>query len=510
MTRDPFGLVGQVLDGQFRVDRVVGEGGFSVVYHAHHVGLDEPVAVKCLKLQPGLDPAIATSFELRFHDESRIHYRLSSGSLHVARAIAAGAFTAPATGARVPYMVLEWLEGHTLAEELRARRERGERGRPLADVVRLLDPVAEAIAFAHAQGIVHRDLNPSNLFVASAGGATRLKLLDFGVAKIVSDHVLARTRGATVGGVRTFTPGYGAPEQIDDTLGPIAPHTDVFAFALVVLELATDRPPVPGDSPVEMGMRALDPHRRPTPRALGLLVGDAVEAVFARALSLDPTMRPRDVGELWGMLKNAMGRDGERRPLPFVPDLASASTSPLQEAVNPLGATSPPESDLTARGPTPSESAPTSPAPAVHPRGAGGTVPLLPAYAPPPAGMGAAAPAVDGAVAPHLRPNRGTVPLRATTARAVDLGSTTPEAGAQAPSFMPPAPGVAPGRGVATTQPDLLAVPAAPVVPPRAPDAELDAVVPMTRSLAPWIAGALVALGLVGALGWVVWRTLAR
>ena len=127
-TLDPYGLVGQVLDGQFRVDRPIGEGGFSVVYRGQHVGLDEPVAVKCLKLQAQLGSALVETFIRRFRDESKIHYRLSRGSLHIARTIAAGTTMAPATGALVPYMVLEWLEGYTLAEELRARRQRRRAG----------------------------------------------------------------------------------------------------------------------------------------------------------------------------------------------------------------------------------------------------------------------------------------------------------------------------------------------------------------------------------------------
>lgn len=301
---DPYGLIGQVLDGQFRVDRVIGEGGFSVVYRGLHVGLDEPVAIKCLKLQAQLGSALVETFIRRFRDESKIHYRLSRGSLHIARSIAAGTTMAPATGALVPYMVLEWLEGFTLAEELRARRTRGEHGRPLAETVRMLDPVADAMAFAHAQGVVHRDLNPSNIFVAHSQGSTKLKVLDFGVAKVISDHAMSLgPRAATLGQVRMFTPAYGAPEQFNDSLGKIAQYTDVYACALVVLELLTDRTPVSGEHFGELADRVLDRGRRPTPRAMGVAVGDAVENVMLRAVSVDPSHRPSDIGEFGNVEK---------------------------------------------------------------------------------------------------------------------------------------------------------------------------------------------------------------
>ena len=87
---DPFGLVGQVLDGQFRVEKLVGEGGFSAVYRGHHLSLDAPVAIKCLKLPPSLGPQLVESFVQRFRDESRILYRLSQGSLDIVRSIGAG------------------------------------------------------------------------------------------------------------------------------------------------------------------------------------------------------------------------------------------------------------------------------------------------------------------------------------------------------------------------------------------------------------------------------------
>jgi hypothetical protein len=108
-----------------------------------------------------------------------------------------------------------------------------------------------------------------------------------------------------------FAPAYGAPEQFDDRVGVIGAWTDVYALALVVLEAMTDRCVVEGEHLGEFAMRALDKVNRPTPRALGVAVGDEVEAVLTRATSLNPEERPQDAGEFWGMLKHALRVDGE-------------------------------------------------------------------------------------------------------------------------------------------------------------------------------------------------------
>jgi serine/threonine-protein kinase len=327
---DPFGLAGQVLDGQFRIDGYVGEGGFSVVYRGMHIGLSEPIAVKCLKLPPALGSALVESFVKRFRDESRIHYRLSQGHLHIARCIASGTTVAPATSALVPYTALEWLDGRSLAEELDDRRARGLTGRPLAEAVRLLDSAVDALAYAHAQGVVHRDLNPGNLFLTKTPSGTKLKVLDFGVAKIMGESALAMgPQARTLGNVRIFTPAYGAPEQFDDRVGTIGPWTDVYAVALVVLEVLTDRTIVDGEHIGELAAKVLDTEHRPTPRAFGVAVGDEVERALARAVAIDPRERPCDAGELWGLLKHAMaedeaalrgGHDGRPRASTPVPD----------------------------------------------------------------------------------------------------------------------------------------------------------------------------------------------
>src|SRR5215472_9883635 len=104
---DLFGFVGQHIEPMVRVEAHVGEGGFSSVYRGRHLGLNEDVAIKCMKLPPGLGPELIE----RFRAESRISYRLSQGNLDIVRSISSGTAKSPTRGIVVPYIVLEWLEG---------------------------------------------------------------------------------------------------------------------------------------------------------------------------------------------------------------------------------------------------------------------------------------------------------------------------------------------------------------------------------------------------------------
>jgi serine/threonine protein kinase len=311
---DPFGLVGQVLDGQFRVDKLVGEGGFSAVYRGHHQGLNEPIAIKCLKLPAALGTTLVDTFVQRFRDESRILYRLSQGNLNVVRSIAAGTTQAPATGALVPYMVLEWLEGRSVQSDFTVRRTKGETGRSLDEIVKLFDTAADGLAYAHAQGVAHRDLNPGNLFLASTQHGVKMKVLDFGVAKLMHDGALNMgPRAQTVGQIKIFAPAYGAPEQFDDRIGAVGAASDVYAFALVLLEALRDRNVVEGTHLGEFAQSTCDPARRPTPRVLGIDVPDEVEQAFARATTLDPAQRWANAGDFWQSLSIALKLSTERK-----------------------------------------------------------------------------------------------------------------------------------------------------------------------------------------------------
>jgi serine/threonine-protein kinase len=260
----------------------------------------------------------------------------------------------------VPYTVLEWLEGKSLADDFAERRQRGLQGRTLAEAVKLLDSAVDAVAYAHSQGVVHRDLNPGNLFLAKTATGIKLKVLDFGVAKILADSALAMGPTArTVGNIRMFAPAYGAPEQFDENVGAIGPWTDVYAVALVLMEALRDHTVMEGEHIGEFAMKTLDSNARPTPRALGIAVGDLVEEVLSMAVTIDPKERPRDAGHLWGMLKHAMKTDEKsgRKPharsqritseppapntLRIHPKVPEGPGSPIIEVIRPPSTTPP-------------------------------------------------------------------------------------------------------------------------------------------------------------------------
>ncbi|MEO8875762.1 MAG: serine/threonine-protein kinase [Polyangiaceae bacterium] len=318
--RDPMGLVGQVLDGQYRVDEFIGEGGFSVVYRGYHTGLGEIVAIKCLKLQAQLGSALVESFVRRFRDEGRILYRLSQGNLHIVRSIASGTTIAPVTGSLVPYTVLEWLEGHSLAQDFDRRRAAGMKGRAPHEAAALFSTAFEAVAYAHEAGVVHRDLNPGNIFLTQTREGVRAKVLDFGVAKIISDHALEMgPRAATIGQIRMFSPAYAAPEQFDEKLGKPGPYTDVYTLALVFVEALRDIPAIEGENIATLISQTLDENRRPTPRTLGVTVPDELENLFVRAMAIRPEKRPQTAGQFWVEMAAALNIRNVSLPTPSPP-----------------------------------------------------------------------------------------------------------------------------------------------------------------------------------------------
>jgi serine/threonine-protein kinase len=311
MDRDPFDLVGDVLDGQFRVDAFAGEGDLSVVYRGHHLGVEATVAIKCLNLPATLDSTYGKPLVDGFKDASRIHYRLARGNLNIAQTIASGSTVAPRTGAVVPYLVREWFEGESLASDLRTRREKKMTGRSVNETLALLEAAYDGVSYAHQQGEVHLSLNPSNLFLATKveGGAS-LKVLDFGVASAMNDighgKPDAPVPPMSRRGLRVLFPAYAAPEQLDQAVGPQGPWTDVYAMALITLEVLSDRVVMSEPDPGTLIEHALDDRRRPNPQAHGLKLPRNLELVLTRAVLRAPDRRPKNAAELWRDMKSAV------------------------------------------------------------------------------------------------------------------------------------------------------------------------------------------------------------
>ena len=239
---DPLGLVGQKIDEKYQIDSVVGEGGFAVVYKATHLLFKRPVAVKAFRTLCDFGPAAREQLIQEFMQEGRLLAELSERSAAIVQARDIGTLTTP-KGEWVPYMVLEWLDGATLEAVIAQERASNAPPRSIEQTVALLDPVAEALALAHRKGVAHRDVKPGNIFIlgdAHDAGAIVVKLLDFGIAKVVQDvQKLGGSFQKTSGHLTSFTPTYGAPEQYSRTYGATGPWTDVFALGVVLWELTT-------------------------------------------------------------------------------------------------------------------------------------------------------------------------------------------------------------------------------------------------------------------------------
>jgi formylglycine-generating enzyme required for sulfatase activity/serine/threonine protein kinase len=341
---DPLKLVGVTIADKYAIESVVGQGGFAIVYRANHTLWKRPVALKVFKALGDVAEDQRQKLLDDFIQEGALLADLSERSTAIVQARDVGTLTTP-KGDVVPYMVLEWLEGKTLEDVLEKERKANAQLRSLDQVIRLLDPVAEALALAHRKGIVHRDVKPANVFVLGDDphAPTGVKLLDFGIAKVVQD-AQKMGFGKTAGHITSFTPLYGAPEQFNRAYGATSPATDVFALALVAAEVVSGKEPMPGDTIVQLAYASADVNKRPTPRTLGVTTSDEVEAIFKKALAVSPADRYQTAGEFWSALRTLVL--GERmstlsasRPIPVVETAPPANAATI---VDPVPMRSPP------------------------------------------------------------------------------------------------------------------------------------------------------------------------
>jgi serine/threonine protein kinase len=286
---DRYGLTGSLLADRYHVERQVGEGGFAVVYLAHQVALDRPVALKVLKTPPGLDGAEMAHFRERFAAEAKTIANLKHPHIVAVYDFGVSRMT---SGEVAPWMALEWLDGETLETDL--DRRRGAGGRTPAEAISLLRPVIEALAYAHRWGVVHRDIKPANMMSVATETGHVLRMLDFGIAKIMRAGQVEGTKRTGNSTSPAFSPHYASPEQV--TFSRTGPWTDVHALGLVLTEILTDQPPFSDGADAHLFEQVMAASR-PTPRAKGRDVGP-LEKVIAKAVALSPGSRWKNAGEL--------------------------------------------------------------------------------------------------------------------------------------------------------------------------------------------------------------------
>lgn len=257
--------LGHVIGNKYRVDSLIGSGGMGVVGAGYHLELEQPIAIKFLSV----DKEVCVESAERFRREARTAARIHSEH-------AVKVFDSGVVGAGIPYMVMELLDGNDLGEEL-ARHG----SLPVSLAAHYLLQAIDAIAEAHAMGVVHRDLKPGNLFLARGADGTRsIKVLDFGISKSVareSDIVLTRT-ASMIG-----SPLYMSPEQMRSARDVDA-RSDIWSLGAILYELVSGEPPFPADSIPELCVAVMNDTLRP----ISSLVPNApssLDAVLARCLN---------------------------------------------------------------------------------------------------------------------------------------------------------------------------------------------------------------------------------
>ncbi|MEU1083920.1 Stk1 family PASTA domain-containing Ser/Thr kinase [Streptomyces sp. NPDC005908] len=274
--QDP--LVGQVLDGRYRVDARIAVGGMATVYRALDTRLDRVLALKVM--HPSL--ASDASFVERFIREAKSVARLAHPNV-------VQVFDQGADGAYV-YLAMEYIAGCTLRDVL---RERGAlQARAALDI---LEPVLAALGAAHRAGFVHRDMKPENVLIGDDG---RVKVADFGLVRSVD--TVTNSTGTVLG-----TVSYLAPEQIEH--GTADPRVDVYACGILLYEMLTGEKPHDGDSPAIVLYKHLHDDV-PPPSAAVPGLAPALDQLVAAATARDPGARPADAVALFARTRETRGR----------------------------------------------------------------------------------------------------------------------------------------------------------------------------------------------------------
>ncbi len=265
------------LGDRYQVGEVLGRGGMATVRRAHDVRLHRDVAVKELRT----DLASDGTFQERFRREAH-----ASGGLNHPNIVAVydtGEDADPATGVEVPYIVMELVQGRTLRDVLRD-------GRPLVPerALEFSVGVLDALAYSHKAGIIHRDIKPANVMITNTG---IVKVMDFGIARAVSDTSSTMTQTAAVIG----TAQYLSPEQARGET--VDARSDIYSAGCLLYELLTGRPPFTGDSPVSVAYQHVREQPVP-PSQLDAEITPEMDTVVLKALAKDPRDRYQTAGEM--------------------------------------------------------------------------------------------------------------------------------------------------------------------------------------------------------------------
>jgi serine/threonine protein kinase len=256
---------GDVLQGRYRIDSLLGEGGMGAVYKAWDSRLNIPVALKEMTPQPGIDPETLAQLRTQFQQEAQILARLSHAHL-----VRVGDFFEHQGNA---YLVMDFVEGEELAERIKR-----DGAIPEEQVLTWAGQILDALAYCHSQGIIHRDIKPQNVIIRPDG---RVVLVDFGLVKLWNpDDPRTKTAMRGVG-----TPEYAPPEQYEAQAGHTDARSDVYGIGATVYHALT------GEAPLTATLRMADPEQFQSIWARVTGVSEQTEKAVMKALELPRSRR---------------------------------------------------------------------------------------------------------------------------------------------------------------------------------------------------------------------------
>jgi serine/threonine-protein kinase len=357
------GQTGQVLDGKYRLDALLAEGGMGAVYRATHVMLGKTIAIKLIRSAIVASPEIVR----RFQREARAATALNHPNI-------VSVYDLGQTPDGTLYIAMEYIDGPSLKTLIMAGR-----AIPPMRTIAILRQVASALATAHRHNIIHRDLKPHNIMLATGiDGSEQAKLVDFGIAKTFDESTQLTSMGSALG-----TPYYMSPEQIEGAT--VDARSDIYALGIILYEMLVGEVPFADQSTPAVLVRQLK-ERPARPSLKNPAVPPSLEAIALRCLEKDPAQRFQSADEFAAALNDATAAMNE---------VAGMSTMPMMRATPSAPASDQSEATLV----SPSKAAAAAPTlvTPVAPAAASTSAAALPVPAPP-------APPVAAASAPGTKP----------------------------------------------------------------------------------------------------------
>lgn len=329
--------IGRTIEGKYRIESKLGEGGMGAVYRASRILIGDTVALKILRPDTMSDPRAVA----RFRREAQAAARLKHENVVVIHDFGVA-------GNDLAFLVMELADG----EDLRTVLTRSHTIEP-SMTADLMDQIASALDEAHQHGIVHRDLKPENILVRQTARGVRVKVLDFGIAKL--RDITGTSGPLTQVGTVMGTPFYMSPEQCMGR--EVDNRSDIYSLGVILFELLTGSVPFNSPSASALVVQHVN-DVPPMPRSINPSITPAVESVILRALQKDPNARQQTAGDVARELRDALRGVAPAATVPVSQVPVGAQTSP----VRPMAAT-----DAVSSVATPQQVTPPIPQPLAHP-----------------------------------------------------------------------------------------------------------------------------------------------